>query len=295
MLSVLNPDLCDRLCRVFGGVSVANAREPYQAVILADAGTGRPRDVPQSCGEYYRVTCFAFSDTRRRLWINHRWPGVPYLVHCFNEQCMSGKDGRANRQLLQLKVYGNRHPPAPPRPSAPGVWGTAPQPAAIVSPAPPAVELPTGLVPLNALPAHHPALQYVVDRGFDSVALSRNYEVSVCEAPGPGDPYLLRMRLILPVRRHGTLATWQARRTYELPREYDRGDPKYYTARTAHRGSALYGMDAALGSGLDLVVVCEGPTDVWRVGPPAAPCCRRRRRRLSGSSCCITGAAGCWW
>jgi DNA primase len=68
---------------------------------------------------------------------------------------------------------------------------------------------------------------------------------------------------------NGALVGWQARAPRDVPRTGFGGDPspKYLNRHGFQRRSFLYGFDTARAS--DFVVVCEGVTDVWKVGPPA--------------------------
>jgi DNA primase len=60
------------------------------------------------------------------------------------------------------------------------------------------------------------------------------------------------------------LAGWQARFVGDCPDSV----PKYLSCKGMKKSQLLYGLPAALGS-QRAVVVCEGPTDVWRLGPGA--------------------------
>jgi DNA primase len=71
-------------------------------------------------------------------------------------------------------------------------------------------------------------------------------------------------RIYVPIRMGGRLVGWQGRYAGELDWGAT-GKPKYYNAPGMRKGQLLYNYDQALRQ--PLVVVVEGVTDVWRVGP----------------------------
>jgi DNA polymerase I-like protein with 3'-5' exonuclease and polymerase domains len=95
--------------------------------------------------------------------------------------------------------------------------------------------------------------------------LARLYGVGYCAEASPGYA-MARDRIVVPFYQRGQLVGWQARfvgernwRTCHVP--------KYYTMPGLAKASLLYNLDQASQS--PVVVVCEGVTDVWRVGPQA--------------------------
>ena len=60
------------------------------------------------------------------------------------------------------------------------------------------------------------------------------------------------------------LAGWQARYIGDCPDDV----PKYLSCKGLKKSQLLYGLPAAVGL-QDAVVVVEGPTDMWRLGPGA--------------------------
>src|SRR5262249_5601262 len=108
----------------------------------------------------------------------------------------------------------------------------------------------------------HPARQYLLSRGFDLAELGDTWKGLYCEEAKPAYP-LVRERLIIRVVMDGVWVGWQAR---EVPGvgTCGTGAPKYYTMPGLPKGRVLYNHDLARKQ--PLVVVCEGPTDVWRVG-----------------------------
>ncbi len=120
------------------------------------------------------------------------------------------------------------------------------------------------MIPLHELPIQHSACDYLRQRGFDPALLGRRLQVGYCQRAepcfGPAQG-----RLIIPVHRRGQLVGWQARYLgdgYQL-----KGVHKYHSMPGMPRAELLYNHDQALA--YPYVVVCEGPTDVWRVGPAA--------------------------
>ena len=93
MTSPLQPELYRRLESRLGPVIIANEGEELVGWAATDPCTGRPRLEVIMPGEYYRVSCPFCTDTRHRLYVNHRWGlWVPelrtdnlWLAHCFNE------------------------------------------------------------------------------------------------------------------------------------------------------------------------------------------------------------------
>ena len=211
----------------------------------------------QWAGEYYVLSCPFCNDTRGRLWVNHRW-GVYdqgtrtrnlWLAVCYNEHCLGTFDRRT--QLMEmLTMYYRRvqRGEVTVRP------GTAP-------PRRPEINLPTDFVSLDQLPARHQAVQYVQGRGFDPQMLARRWGVGfshyACNWSSAG-------RLLIPVYDQPfsfsevALAGWQARALVEDD------EPKYYSAYGMRRSEVLYGRHPENQSGP--IIICEGPTDAWRIG-----------------------------
>ena len=87
-----------------------------------------------------------------------------------------------------------------------------------------------------------------------------------CSAPRRlGDkacPYcgiLFEDRLLIPVIAGNVLVGWQLRRLVDLPK-----DPYKYLNSDMKKSAVLYNMDNA--KFCRDIVICEGVTDVWRVG-----------------------------
>lgn len=115
------------------------------------------------------------------------------------------------------------------------------------------VQIPSCVRPLSG--AHR---RYLYKRGFEPDDLVRLWGVQ-----GIGLASELGWRLWIPIYRHGELVSWTSRSI---------GDGKagrYISAppglEVVHLRNLLYGADYARHA----IVICEGPTDVWRMGPGA--------------------------
>ena len=255
-MPVLNPTLYRALDRSLGPVTIAHEGCAMQKH-YRETFDGRVRLEHSFAGEYYRVNCPFCNDTRQRLWINYLWgvydektkSGNHWLAICYNEDCM--KDPGRVEMLIELMSSYHRLA----RSRYVKVAEGKPPEVKIVS-------LPTDFVRLHELPADHRAVRYVLKRGFDPAALSKlwgvGFSCNACRWSRYG-------RLLIPVFRGPRGAVeccgWQARALV------DDDEPKYYTADGMKKSLLLYGLHRVSGNGP--VVICEGPTDVWRVGTNA--------------------------
>jgi len=137
----------------------------------------------------------------------------------------------------------------------------------------PNFELPEGLIPIDAKDAQA-AAAYLESRNFNISELSRIWNVQYCPA------YSLlgtaALRIVAPIcqpaswfrptgkRSEVQLAGWQARYAGEPPKDV----PKYIFPPGMQKSRLLYGLPQAM-MARSPVVICEGVTDVWRVGPGA--------------------------
>jgi len=113
-------------------------------------------------------------------------------------------------------------------------------------------KLPKGASPM--LPEHK---RYLTQREFDADEIAAIWGVQ-----GTGPLADLNWRLIIPVYAGGELKSWQARALLKSQQ------PRYIAAPPSMGSSPkqlIYGADLALGA----VVVVEGVTDAWRIGPGA--------------------------
>jgi len=205
-------------------------------------------------GETYRINCRFCRDTRHRLSIPHRWglkdPDTQslnlWLAKCFNEDCLKSY---SNQRQLYNDVFSDvsdgRDEVLPGDPalsrSREFVW-------------------PGQLRSLTDFDDCHPAIVYLRERGFDPEQLSRDLGISVCIYPENQFAMAFR-RIIIPVYMNGVPMGWQAR----YPGTPPAGVPKYYSMDGWKKSQCLYSYDTA--RKWPYVVICEGCTDVWRVGP----------------------------
>lgn len=256
----LNDKLYRALIRDFDSVKIAKEGEAMIYKMVPNPIKGGTRIVIQHSGEEYRICCPFCSDTRYRLWINHRWntsdPITKYYfgvghVCCFNDGCdinqYAPKEARqkCHEQLVrQMKPYMRR--------------GMGLQPKATKKREVKAVKLPTKCIPLDTLPDNHPAIEYLRSRGYDPYEKAIEWQLQYCsEDPNP----LVPNRIIIPITYGGMLVGWQARYLGDPPSD---NIPKYYTMPGTPKNQVLYNYDRAKATRFGVVV--EGATDVWQVG-----------------------------
>lgn len=111
---------------------------------------------------------------------------------------------------------------------------------------------PKGIKPMEG--AHR---RYLVDRGFDPDSIERLWNVQ-----GIGLASDLKWRLFVPIILNGQEISWTTR-------SIGNGLSRYITAspeqERLHYKNSLYGIDLVRTS----MVITEGPTDVWNIGPGA--------------------------
>lgn len=111
--------------------------------------------------------------------------------------------------------------------------------------------LPAGVGPL--LPAHR---RYLRKRGFDPTTLERLWRLQ-----GIGVSSQLAWRIFIPIFFQGRMVSWTTRSIGESH------DKRYRSAKpeqeVIHHKTLLYGEDYARHA----VIVVEGPTGCWRIGP----------------------------
>lgn len=258
----LNPGLYQALTAAFAQVRVSNNGELRQVQQLPDwQDGGRLRSDTIASGEQYYVNCPYCGDERQRLYFSYLWgerdPATGsdnlHLVNCRNENCVASRE---RRRELYHRVYplGRERSPVPFQPS------TVPLPAPFLP------ALPDGiLIPLDQLPASHPAFEYLRQRNFDPAALWETWQVQYCELSLTARPSPIG-RLVIPIyTADNRLAGWQARYVGDCPPD----QVKYLSCRGMKKSQLLYGLPAAINMLGEAVVMVEGPTDVWRLGPGA--------------------------
>lgn len=255
----LNLTLYNALRHRFGEVIVANEGEAMTTRTVYYE-PGRRRLEPIHPGEYYRIACPVCQDSRKRLWVNHRFGTVdPYTGHpmlflaiCYRRNCLS-KPGAARKLYDMIFGFVNRDQ----------------RQRMVISPgrvddSPPGPKPPPGeLAFISQLPPDHPAVQYLVGQRHFGLDLLDHYRVNLCTKADP-QYRMAEGRIAVPFFQHGELMGWQAR-FIGTPLHED--IPKYYTCPGVKKKLMLYNLDNARDK--PFVVVVEGVTDVWRVGDHA--------------------------
>ena len=244
---VLCPDLYFRLRRHFGKVRVSNRGEGL--VMSPGAMGGKPRVV--SSGEHYSVCCPWCGDTRYRLFINHRWFEHRYMANCFNETCCTkGDSGKHRLNQLYLWLFN----------TSAMVSLTVRSSKVNLDDYAPSLEFvpPEGCVSLSSLPEDHEAILYIKSRGYNPSVVEKYLGVGwISEEAVP----LLRSRLYIPAYSGNKLLGYQAR----VISEKSVSKQKYINPPGMKKSKIIYNLDNA--SAQNLVVICEGPIDVWSIGP----------------------------
>lgn len=257
----LNPRLYHVLQQQFGEVQIASEGEAFVGKPIVQ--NGRRSYEVLSSGEYYKVCCPFCREGRFRLWVNHRF-GVPddwtksnnqYLAVCYNEDCTASP---ANRQWLYLHTIGLMHLRQGEKPQI--LKGS--DDGAVVMPSSP----PGKMVSLLELPITHPANLYLEERGYDARAIAEEFSLAHCYETTDVRYSLALDRIVAPIYQQGMMAGWQCRYIGDLDWKHT-GIPKYFTKPGMPKRLLLYNYDNAKKH--DVVVVCEGISDVWSVGPMA--------------------------
>jgi hypothetical protein len=265
----LCPGLYELLRRAFGEITIANEGE--EVVIASRHWNSVEKrmewDIIQS-GEYYRVNCPYCGDSRQRLWFHYCYGSldddgrtINWLVNCYNEGCLSGRDRRAveNRQDLEIRLFraemsaGERNLLLATRP------GNRSDEGPLV-----AVEMPGRVIRLDELSFDHQAVRYIEDRGYDAAKLGRKYGLCYCRKAFEFSQ--VQGRLVVPIEMEHQLVGWQARYIGELNWSAC-GVRKYYNLPGMKKRRILYNWDRA--SQGRIIVVVEGVTGVWTVGDAA--------------------------
>lgn len=270
--AVLNPWLYERLQRLFGSVAIASNGVGMRGRHTADIHHSRGTKFQMAiAGEYYRVNCpfcvkkCGRADTRKRLWIHHRYGVGPknqvgrgdrfyWAAHCFNEECLTHPATQKELRTMIFKDIGR---------AARGKIVVMPgisDDGALVE-----TTFPGTCVSLDALPIDHHANVYLRSRKLDPVMLAQQYKVRWCQQAPPECAQAYN-RIIFPIYMHGQMTGWQGRYIGDLDWKAARV-PKYYTQPGCHLRNMLYGFDAARGQ--PFVIVVEGVTDVIALGAGA--------------------------
>lgn len=100
-------------------------------------------------------------------------------------------------------------------------------------------------------------IKYLRGRGFHP-----NHIVQLWDIKGIGIASELSWSLFIPIYLHGKIVSWTTRSIADRGGRYSSASR---SQEAYHHKDLLYGGDYVRGS----TIVCEGPTDVWRIGPGA--------------------------
>lgn len=254
----LNPLLYSLLEHKFGEVKIANEGVPAQVQSFQDPLNPKRRVKRGTWGEYYRISCPFCNDIDHKLWVNHTYgadvdPNTgrrtdTHLATCYKNLCLE-QPGRLE-QFEDLVFGANKRmlPKMAIRPVA-------------VTPGPRVVDSAGTIIPIDELPEHHPAVEYLTGRGFDIKELAAVFNIGVCVEPANARYSLMRGRIYIPIHQNKQLVGWQGRAVGNTS-----GGSKYYNAPGTPKSQLLYNYDTAVNQ--PVVVVVEGVPSVWRLGAP---------------------------
>lgn len=276
MSQPLNLPLYELLERFDGGVRVSNAGQ--RRLVQSRPNPACPTQVRVEVtqrGEQYRVRCPFCGDRRHRLYLSYQY-GLPdthtgrqnnSLWCCQRRKCHKNRKNWDRLRSMTAIPLGRRIRSPVPRASNTDCDSDV----EYLPPSP--TELPPGTVLVDTLSEDHPANHYLRERRFDPSELARLWGVR--HASG-WSPSRASNRIVIPIYRPThlfggagesnplMLAGWQAR-FVGMPVA---NTPKYLFPVDFMKSKVLYGLTEAINS-TGPVYLCEGPTDVWRVGPGA--------------------------
>ena len=265
-MDVLNPELYGRLLDKFKTVRVARQGVAMQYRVDRDPVTRRRKIEVTAPGEYYCVCCPDCKDRRHRLWINHRWCTeqegfrLDYMKVCYNEHC---EQTQGFQDRLVSIVFGSAKPP--------DIQVKAASASSAIQ------QLPTlngRFKSFHTLPPIHPAVRYMESREYDQQLLGETWGVQWCEFSIVMPP---RNRLFFPLygmQDNKCVLMGGQSRFFDLVRDTgeppkDKTSPKWWTYPGTPKADVLYNGWRAQRQH-DVVVVCEGPLDVIRMGTECA-------------------------
>jgi len=276
----LNPTLYETLETKCGHVRVTNDGEARVVHYSPDPQRpGHLRTTVRQRGEQYAVNCPCCNDSRQRCYVSYQYgerdprtgSANHHLWYCHNEKCHQDPVNRARLQaMLTPSLAGQARAQ---RRKADQAKAGNPAPA----PTPQPIAAPEGRTPVDQLLADHPASQYLIGRGFDLAELSAVWGVCwvhSCRNTRPNAEGRIAFPILRPEPPFSTaadaqtvLAGWQARIIPGIQPAIA-PDARYLSAAGMQKSSVLYGLPQAR-QATGPVLIAEGPTDVWRVGPGA--------------------------
>ncbi len=257
----LNRALFRRCRATFKHVKIKNAGEAQTRVLRLDIISGKKKPSITHPGEYYAVCCPFCSDTRFRCYINHRYGqddefGRPqtHLATCFNAGCVLANKSAEAYSRLQEMLCGHKLVELRKAHVDAGVEVDVDKIR---------MNWPGDVVRIDKLPPTHPANVYLAGRGFDPEKIGKFWNVHFCVK---SERYVCQDRLIIPIYHNKKMVGWQARAIFDTDWKMAHL-PKYYTAPGTPRRQILYNLGNA--RKYQVGVICEGVTDVWKIGPQA--------------------------
>jgi hypothetical protein len=272
---MLNPSLYKALGEVFDGeVRIHKENDPGTYVSTApptNFGKKAPRIATMdNWGECYNVDCPQCGDTRQRLYFCHRWGTHLFeakkktpivfstnLYVCHNERCRLDKD--------QFKTLIAKLGPDYPATAIQQV--AAPEKTTFAAFFKQSIDLPGPALPLDDPNTPDYVREYLLQRRFSIEELSTRHLVRFVPAGGQyTDPLtgevkaMFDDRILMPQVQHRRIIGWQARSLDPMQRKY-----RYLNPSGSRKSQWLYNFDSALR--YPNIVLMEGPTNVWRVGP----------------------------
>lgn len=255
----LNPLLYSLLEHRFGEVRIANEGVPAQVQSFQDPLNPRRKVKRGTWGEYYRISCPFCNDCDHKLWVNHTYGADvdtntgrrtdTHLARCYKNACLD-KPGKLEQ--FEDLVFGAHKRMMPKMVIRATTYEAGPK----------ATDSAGVVVPLTELPDYHPAVEYLVGRGFDIKELTDAFEIGVCTEPSSVRYSLMRGRIYIPIYFNRQLVGWQGRVVGNTAY-----GSKYYNAPGTPKSQLLYNYDTAVKQ--PVVVVVEGVPSVWRLGAAA--------------------------
>jgi len=272
---MLNQKLLDALEELFGSLGPASNEGKIGEYTLPKKTSvcfsSKQREFAQviNWGESYRVNCPVCGDTRHRLYFSHMYGTKLYpkgrktpiffsksLVHCFNEGCHRREGFKEYRDQLDtfiskdiVIIGADENPKLKAYTSFLSTETSLPKPNfSIVS---------------DDLPGC--AYTFLEQRQLDAPELDKFYLCRFVPQGATWEDENNKMvfqedRLLIPIMQRRKLVSWQARRIMETDSKYK----KYVFEPHSQASHYLYNMDRAWR--FKNVIICEGVTDVWRIG-----------------------------
>ena len=296
MQEVLNEPLYNRLQEIFGDVKISNSGMEADVNISRNFmfdirnPTGPQFKVEvRYWGETYCVCCPRCGDTRHRLCFSHLWGTKFEETNCrlFGPFMAHHNDADCNWADLKDIIAGRKEGEFPAE--LPSVKRAAIRRRGQIMGLP--SNDPNNIVPLISLPNDHPAVIYVINRGFDIKHVVDNWGLCYCvksewnvpiyaKYDRSGTPTCYRTpanRLIIPnLLPDGRWLGWQARWLgAEVPIDPMTNKkliPKYLTAPGLQKSATVFNVERAVQfTRGKLAIVSEGPLSTIATG--MAGCC----------------------